>query len=151
MYSHSQQRQVAFTFTFAFASMCICNCGYLAGVLVPATLHRESEEWEQEHERGEGEWAVSQVSVPSNDGLLCSAQMFNNSSIFTLAVSYSHGHSIRWKRWGHWAWPTVNTHAHDHMQISYLSCSCSCSSWQQWGGGCVIIQGILAFICALHM
>lgn len=60
MYSHSQQRQVAFTFTFAFASMCICNCGYLAGVLVPATLHRESEEWEQE--RGERRESVGSQS-----------------------------------------------------------------------------------------
>lgn len=86
--------------------MCICNCGYLAGESVPPALHRErqEEEWEQAGgvkagERGRrGEWAVSQLSVPSNDGLLCSAQMFNNSSIFTLAVSYSHGHSIRCKR-----------------------------------------------------
>lgn len=54
--------------------------------------------WEQESGRGGWLWAVSQLSVPSNDGLLCSAQMFNNSSIFTLAVSYSHGHSIRCKR-----------------------------------------------------
>lgn len=43
----------------------------------------------------------------------------------------------------------IRTHTHTkHMQISYLSCSCSGSCSQGWG---VIIKGILAFICAMHM